>query len=677
MRFGTVLKISVVLIVALVVAIVVVVSSIDFNQYKGLIAQKVKEATGRDLHIEGDLDLALSFSPAVVANGVSFSNAPWGSRPQMVTMRRFEAEMALLPLITGDFQVKRLVLIEPDILVETDDKGRGNWEFGRTSQEHAQVVERDDGHVPAVDITEVRIEKALLTYRDGVSGQTVTLGIERLSAHADDFGSPITLDLAAAYNGNTFGIAGTVGALSKLMNNESFPIKVTVKAGGAEATVDGSVARPMQGKGVNLAITMKTDSLAGLSGLAGVDLPALGPIRVAAKVLDRNGAYMVKELKALVGNSDLSGEVTVALGGKRPKVSATLTSTLINLADFSLSSGAASGKGAKDKKRIFPANPLPLDGLRLVDADVTLKAERIRTQAMVLEQVDVALNLKGGRLSVKLVTAQLAGGTLSADMTLDAAGKTARLSTNLIAKEVEMGRLLEQVQVKDVMSGGKTDIQIRLNGRGNSIRTLMAGLNGRILVVMGKGQIHNSAVNLVGADLVMETIRMMNPFAEKDEYTSLQCGVVRFDVRNGIATTDKGIAAETRKMSVIGSGTINLKTEELDLGIHSEALEGIGVSAGSLAKLVRLGGTLAEPKLEPDTVGILKKGATIGAAVATGGLSLLAEGLFSLATNKSPCVTALGKVSAKTADSGVSQPPTSTQKKKGGVLGLLEGFFGK
>jgi len=44
MRFGTVLKISVVLIVALVVAIVVVVSSIDFNQYKGLIAQKVKEA---------------------------------------------------------------------------------------------------------------------------------------------------------------------------------------------------------------------------------------------------------------------------------------------------------------------------------------------------------------------------------------------------------------------------------------------------------------------------------------------------------------------------------------------------------------------------------------------------------------------------------------------------------
>ncbi|MFQ6024695.1 MAG: AsmA family protein, partial [Acidiferrobacterales bacterium] len=256
MRFATVLKIGVVLIVALVVAVVVFVSSVDFNQYKGFIAQKVKEATGRDLHIEGELDLALSLWPAVVVEGVSFANAPGGSRPQMVTVRRLEAEVALLPLITGNVQVKRLVLIEPDILVETDASKRGNWEFDTSemTQESTQPADAGEGGTPALHITEVRIERARLTYRNGGSGQTTTLGIGRLSAHADSFGSPIRLSLTAAFNGNPLEVVGTVGALAKFMKNESFPIEMTVKTGGAEVTLDGSVAQPREGKGVDLAI---------------------------------------------------------------------------------------------------------------------------------------------------------------------------------------------------------------------------------------------------------------------------------------------------------------------------------------------------------------------------------------------------------------------------------------
>ncbi|MCI0590994.1 MAG: hypothetical protein L0Y67_05235, partial [Gammaproteobacteria bacterium] len=93
---------------------------------------------------------------------------------------------------------------------------------------------------------------------------------------------------------------------------------------------------------------------------------------------------------------------------------------------------------------------------------------------------------------------------------------------------------------------------------------------------------------------------------------------------------------------------INLKTEELELGIHPKAREGLGIGAGSFSELVRVGGTLAEPKPEPDPVGALKTGASIGAAVFTSGLSLLAEGLFRHATaDRSPCATALSSHSGK------------------------------
>src|SRR3546814_4790342 len=96
MRIGTVLKIAALLVVALAVAGVVVVQNMDFNQYKGLIAAKVKEATGRDLAINGDLKLdILTLSPSLVVNDVRFANAEWGSRPDMAVVERFEAEAAL------------------------------------------------------------------------------------------------------------------------------------------------------------------------------------------------------------------------------------------------------------------------------------------------------------------------------------------------------------------------------------------------------------------------------------------------------------------------------------------------------------------------------------------------------------------------------------------------------
>ncbi|MEN8129816.1 MAG: AsmA family protein [Pseudomonadota bacterium] len=50
----------------LIGAVLVAVGFIDINQYKGLIAEQVKKATGRELVLEGDLELKVSLSPIVV-----------------------------------------------------------------------------------------------------------------------------------------------------------------------------------------------------------------------------------------------------------------------------------------------------------------------------------------------------------------------------------------------------------------------------------------------------------------------------------------------------------------------------------------------------------------------------------------------------------------------------------
>src|SRR6476469_5248848 len=75
------------------------------------------------------VDISVSLEPKIVLPDVSFGNAPWSKTPQMLTAKRVEAQIALLPLLSRRFEVIEFVLIEPVITLETDAGGRGNWEF--------------------------------------------------------------------------------------------------------------------------------------------------------------------------------------------------------------------------------------------------------------------------------------------------------------------------------------------------------------------------------------------------------------------------------------------------------------------------------------------------------------------------------------------------------------------
>jgi hypothetical protein len=123
--------------VAAVVAVVVVARSIDVKAYGALIADQVEAATGRQLTIKGDLELGFSLTPTVVANDATLANMATGSRPEMITVRRLEVRFALLPLLRGEVQIKRLALIGGDILLERDAQGRANWLFGETTAAQA------------------------------------------------------------------------------------------------------------------------------------------------------------------------------------------------------------------------------------------------------------------------------------------------------------------------------------------------------------------------------------------------------------------------------------------------------------------------------------------------------------------------------------------------------------
>ena len=68
MRWKWILVIGTILIIALMVAVYVFVATYDYNKLKPRIARMVKDATGRELNLSGEVNLDFGFSPALGKN---------------------------------------------------------------------------------------------------------------------------------------------------------------------------------------------------------------------------------------------------------------------------------------------------------------------------------------------------------------------------------------------------------------------------------------------------------------------------------------------------------------------------------------------------------------------------------------------------------------------------------
>jgi hypothetical protein len=168
----------------------------------------------------------------------------------------------------------------------------------------------------------------------------------------------------------------------------------------------------------------------------------------------------------------------------------------------------------------------------------------------------------------------------------------------------------------------------------------------------------------------------VNPFRELDATSDLQCVVVRLPLKNGIATIDRSIAAETSKLGASASGTLDFRDEMLDLVFHPQIRQGVKLEIPRVAELVRLRGPFASPSVGIDATGTAVTVARLGAAVSTGGLSILGESLLAEARTDpgAPCQIALGRGggTATKAPANASATPATAQE-LGKALGKLLG----
>ena len=116
-------------VVPLLVAAIVVPRFLDVDAYKPVLAEAVKQATGRELVIEGPLKLTLLPVPRVSARSVHFANAVGATGAQMVDVQWVGASPSWSALLQGRVEIGKLILNRPVVVLETDAEGVPNWEF--------------------------------------------------------------------------------------------------------------------------------------------------------------------------------------------------------------------------------------------------------------------------------------------------------------------------------------------------------------------------------------------------------------------------------------------------------------------------------------------------------------------------------------------------------------------
>ena len=206
--------------------------SILTTDWKPRIQNAVMRATGRELSLNGPISLKWSLVPTIEARDVALANFDGGSRPQMVTAQSIEAEVALLPLLSHHLDIPRLAIIKPDVLIETTQAGRGNWLFTKqATPTDAPTAAAAPGAPMDIDVQSMTVEDGTLTWRNGITGQTVTGTLNSFELLEPSETSPVTFQLVATWAGTQFDAKGETGSMARLSDTAAktpWPVRLSI-----------------------------------------------------------------------------------------------------------------------------------------------------------------------------------------------------------------------------------------------------------------------------------------------------------------------------------------------------------------------------------------------------------------------------------------------------------------
>jgi len=481
---------------------------LDPKQFREPIRQAAIDATGRELVIEGPISFSVLPGPRVVVEDARMANASWGSRPDMLRIKRFEIVLHLWPLAFGELRIKRVDMQEPDILLEVNDQGEANWHFTPKMLQpvapDAVVVEPKAAEpfvLPQIDL--LRAVGGRLVFKPG-DGSRHVLELESLDGNDADLPAPLRLALTGTLNG--------------------LPLTFRTALSGSGERYELN----------DLAATL------GNSDLAGQIAVVLAVPRLYVEVL-------------LAGQRVDLPELASALQRGRP-------------ADAAAATAPAAAGATKQADRVFSTTPIPVAALQAFDARLALELSALRGRHLTITELRLDSTLQDGVLAVQPLRLAFGGGKFDMNLRFDTSTTTPIFSLRGQADPFDVGALYHELTGDDGLeASGKWSVD--LVGQGRSPAEIAATLEGSSNMVLGEGRFRpTKAGTLVGGlSGALGTL-----FVGQPEWTKVYCAASRFVIVQGLATNEVMLLDNEFTM-IAGEGQIDLRKERFDLVVSAHS----------------------------------------------------------------------------------------------------------
>ena len=586
------------------------------NFLRDTIARKVEDGTGRSFAINGDVWLYWLQGPRVTIDGLQLGNPSWAATPQMAAIEHVDAKVSLGALLHRRLVLKRLDVVHPVVNLEEGADGKRNWLFDKQQSDSSTsiVIEElgiEQGHVGYVvkaKDTDVQADLATLT---GVKVDTQGGGA------TDGFSAKAT----GKWNGLPLRVDASGGDVLQLRDQAmAYPLDLKASIGPSKVTAKGTVTGFTTLKAADLQVSLAGANLGDWYRIIGVGLPDTPAYRTAGHVRIADGVYHYENFTGQLGTSDIGGSVAFEKRAQRPFVSGTLASNQLDLLDFAPMIGkkpepavAPRVVDATKPQLLMPQQNFSTAKWNTLDADVRFKAKNIKNAgAIPFDNLEIHATMQDRVLTLAPLAFGFADGKMGGNIRLDGSAQPMHATVDAKFSDLSLARLTPKVTETSKATFGRLNGTVKLDGRGNSIATMMATSNGTAQIAMGRGE---------SSSLLLELIGLQGPQVVRyllgDQNSKIACAIGDFKIVDGDLSTDTSLV-DTDINVITFVGNADFKDEKMAFKITPLPKQ---KSIVVLRTPFHVDGTFANPNVRPDLTTLA---ARIGGAIALGFVNPLA-----------------------------------------------------
>lgn len=609
------------LVLIVIAAIIIVPMLVPMESYKGKVVAIVKEQTGRDLRIDGDIGLSFFPNIAVSIEDVGFSNAPWAKEPEMASMKEMRAALKLIPLFSGNVEIDSFSLVDPIIHLEVRKDGTPNWQFETAERvpaaDDAAAQDNDSGGsaLGQVRLGDVSIENGTATYRNAQTGANYAAEQVNVNLALPGLDDPFLADGSLVWNGDEIGIDMKADRPRALTEGGETPVVVTISAPKVNASYTGTL-KALDGLAFAGNVDLDVPSVRELAAWAGSPLPAgegFGPLLIEGKAAGGGDDYRFSDAEIGFDGMKASGNLAVRTGGVRPYIKGDLAVDRVDVNTYlpdeaaAGPSSAGDGGGGGGGDTGWSTDPIDMSGLKAVDADFILSTQEILFQQIKIGESALNLKLANGVLTANLGKLNLYEGKGSGALTLNGAGSTPQLKADFRLADLAAEPFLTDVAGFTRLQGNSA-IELSIATSGRSQRDMIAALGGNGSVKFTNGKIK-------GINLAQLTRTVLSAAT-----TGWQAGGSQdtdFSEMGGTFTIDRGILSNndlkllSPLIRVAGAGTVNILEKTLNYRVDPKlaaTIEGQGGSTDvkGIEVPIIVSGPWSKPRFAPDLKAIIQ-----------------------------------------------------------------------